>query len=581
MKQKKYLFTLAASMMLAVTGFTSCTIEDNPGGGGSEPEVLPEVVDVEFDEGSIVKNGTLQGTLNENYWVHEWRTMEEQFDGPANIIPDPANRDNRCVAVVVRSADEANAAGNAILDNGNLASWDSQFFITFGPDQALKDGDKIKLIMKVKGDADQQIDTQIHTAPGSYLGSFPLGNINVTTEWTTIESDFIAVADSPTPWWMGGKDAQSGFYTIAFNLAKGDHNTIYFDDIRVEVDRFDQFDKGNEVKNGTANKDNVSNFVANDFLEADGEQQALVPARIIADPADETNRCFVVGTNNNATNEWDAQFFITVPESQAFKNGDKIKLQMKIKADKAQGGVASQAHEAPGAYIAHGILGNLDFTTEWTDFEKEITVNTTMSPKGNFRTIAFNLSVKGAADGANKMYFDDIKLTCERAPEVEYEWIEVQINGDLEGDDVSGIACREKGMPDQYVIKNGIGKDGSRGTYVTSSDAAEQVWDSQFFVVLPEEYPEGTQYKFQMDVKADAAATVSSQTHNNPGSYIGGAFGNFNVTTDWTTIKGEGTFGSNNGALVKSFAFNLNEDKTLKTIFYFDNIKVWIAKEKK
>ena len=77
MKQKRYLFTLAASMMLAVTGFTSCTIEDNAAGGegSGEQEELAPVVD-DFDEGSEIQNGSCQGALAANYWVHEWRVND-------------------------------------------------------------------------------------------------------------------------------------------------------------------------------------------------------------------------------------------------------------------------------------------------------------------------------------------------------------------------------------------------------------------------------------------------------------------------------------------------------------------------
>ena len=575
MKQKKFYLSLAASMMLAVTGFTSCTVEDNP--GSNVPETpLADVVD-DFDEGSVIENGSCQGASVANYWVHEWRTMDERFEGPANIVQEPTNRENRCVAVVVRSQAEAEAAGNPTLDNGNYAAWDSQFFITFGAEKALKMKDKYRVTLKVKADVAQTVGTQFQKAPGEYLYWMGIGDVNFTEDWTIVDTGWKEVAD-----FYGSAD---GGYTIAFNLATGIHNTYYFDDIRVEIDPYDTFDDDNLVQNGTANKDNVANFVANDFPDPDGAQQ-FGPARIVTDPADATNRCFVVGTNNNVANPWDAQLFITFPEEQALKVGDKFQLTMKIKADKAQSGCDSQCHANPTQYIIWHSVGQLNFTEEWAEFDSGVITVAADMVKNNdsgaapFHTIAFNLS--NANLGANQMYFDDIKLTVvERAPDKEYEWVEVQINGDLEGEDVSGIACREKGMPDQYVIQEGIGKDGTRGTYVTSSDAAAEVWDSQFFVVLPEEYPEGTMFKFQMDVKADAAATVSVQTHNNPGTYIGGAFSNFGVTTDWTTVKGEGTFGSNNGELVKSFAFNLNEDKTLKTTFYFDNIKVWIAKEKK
>ena len=587
MKQKKYLFTLAASMMLAVTGFTSCTIEDNavtPDQGGDEPEII-EPEDDPFDEGNLVKNGTANGTDVANFFANDFLTPdgEQQAMVPVRIVKDPADAGNRVFIVGT---------------NNNAAQpWDAQFFITVGEDQAFNPGDKVTLKFKYKADKEQNnVGIQTHKAPGAYDGNLPGEfNINLTTEWQEFSAQ-VPVVESPAGW--PPTQAKAGFYTFAFNLAvqgaADGGNNIYFDDVRVEAERYDPFEDGNLVKNGKANNDNVGNYLANDFLSPDGEQQNLVPARVIVDPTNETNRCFIVGTNNNAAQAWDAQFFITVGEDQAFQEGDKFHITFKYRADKEQSGVSIQSHKAPGAYDGNlPSQFNLTFTTEWQEFDSG-DVECIASPgwgapqaKAGFYTFAFNLSVQGAADGGNNMYFDDIRITVEKAPEVEYEWEEIQINGDLEGEDVSGIACREKGMADQYVIKAGVGKNGSRGTYVRSAADAGQAWDSQFFVVLPEGIPAGTKYKFQMDVRADdEVAKVSAQTHGLPGDYIGGAgIDDFKVTTEWSTITGEGTFASktNEGVetLPQSFAFNLNEDLTLATTFYFDNIKVWIGKEKK
>ena len=227
MKQKKVLFTLAASAMIAA-GFTSCSVDDNPIYEGSVP---PPVVDGNFDIGSEIKNGTCEGSLVDNYWVHEWwchewRTSAAQFDGAANIVRDPADPNNHCCAVVIRSEEEAKAAGNMIEANGKIAGWDSQFFITLGEDLALKEKDQIRLKMKIKADAPQEADTQTHKAPGAYMHWACAGNVDFTTEWKEFDSGVQTMASN-----------QAGMYTIAFNLSKGIHNTVYFDDIQVIVTR--------------------------------------------------------------------------------------------------------------------------------------------------------------------------------------------------------------------------------------------------------------------------------------------------------------------------------------------------------
>lgn len=600
MKQKRYLFTLAASMMLAVTGFTSCTIEDNAAGGegSGEQEELAPVVD-DFDEGSEIQNGSCQGALAANYWVHEWRVNDaaESYKGEPNIIADPADRNNRCIAVVVRSNEEAYAGGNATTTDGdalkddfsNFADWDSQFFITLGADKALKAGDKIRVTMKVKADADQSAGTQSHAAPGDYIHWFCIGDVNFTTDWTDFDSGWIDVVATST-WGKAQSREDKALYSIAFNLAKGAHNTVYFDDIRVEVERYDPFDEGNLVKNGTANKDITDNFLVNDYINPDdAEKRAVQPARIVTDPADESNRCFIVGTNNNASEAWDAQFFITVPEDQAFKVGDKVKLQMKIKADKEQAACGSQCHGAPGSYIFWNCVGDLNFTTEWTDFEKEITVNAQQfndNGNGPFRTIAFNLAVKGAADGGNNMYFDDIKLTVERAPEIDWAKLaDVAINGDFEGTDVSGITWKFKETAEdadhfKFQIQDGIGVEGSRGT-LADSFAGEGLddWSSQFFIVLPKIYAEGTKYQVTFWAKADKDASIDIQRHQEAdGNHYIDNCGSLNITTAWAEYQFDGaSTTNNNGYLLKSFAFNLNKNKEVANRFYFDNIKIKVV----
>ena len=183
-----------------------------------------------LDEGNAVKGGSFESDKYDkeydSYWCHEWRTPDAQFDGRANIIVDPANEKNHCAAVVVRSTEEAQAAGNMIAANGAIAGWDSQFFISVGENQALKEGDKIQLKMKIKADVAQEADTQTHSAPGSYMHWACVGNPKFTTEWTEFDSGVQTMAAN-----------QAGMYTIAFNLSRGIHNTVYFDDIQVIITR--------------------------------------------------------------------------------------------------------------------------------------------------------------------------------------------------------------------------------------------------------------------------------------------------------------------------------------------------------
>jgi len=414
MKQKKVLFTLAASAMIAA-GFTSCSVDDNPIYEGAVP--FP-VVD-NFDEGSEIKNGTCEGSLVANFWCHEWRTSAAQFDGAANIVRDPADPNNHCCAVVIRSEEEAKAAGNMIEANGKIAGWDSQFFITLGEDLALKEKDQIRLKMKIKADAPQEADTQTHKAPGAYMHWACVGNPKFTTEWTDFDSGWQTLASN-----------QTGMYTIAFNLSRGIHNTVYFDDMYVEVKRYDPLDEGNAVSGGSFEYITGSDaYWCHEWRTSDAQFDGR--ANIVVDPANEKNHCAAVVIRSNAEAfkdgtavttdgqplkedfsnfaEWDSQFFISVGKDLALKEGDKLQLKMKVKADSEMKGVGTQTHGAPGAYMHWACAGNVDFTTEWKEFDSG--VQTMASNQAGMYTIAFNLS-KGIH---NTVYFDDIQVIVTRA----------------------------------------------------------------------------------------------------------------------------------------------------------------------
>jgi hypothetical protein len=158
-----------------------------------------------------------------------------QYTGPARI-------EDGVAVVYVRSFEKAVADGNPTLKDAskeatadNFASWDSQFFINFGEENALKAGDKLQLKMKIKGDAGQSIETQCHKAPGAYVHYYAVGDINATTEWVDFVSNEVEAMDQKSDGNYDWGKLAAGIYTIAFNLAKGGENNLYFDAIQVII----------------------------------------------------------------------------------------------------------------------------------------------------------------------------------------------------------------------------------------------------------------------------------------------------------------------------------------------------------
>ena len=186
---------------------------------------------------NVVENGNLEGEPSNgwsSFWVNEWRTMDKQFLGPANIVADPTNANNHCIKVVVRSEAEAREAGNMIDDgNGNYAPYESVFFVQ--SKQEFESGKVLRLTMRVKADKEAVIQTQAHRAPDEYNHWNLFGNIHVTDTWQTVEKEVVLTPE------MAQMGYAQGMRTVAFLLATvPEGNVFYFDDIKLDYESMTQ-----------------------------------------------------------------------------------------------------------------------------------------------------------------------------------------------------------------------------------------------------------------------------------------------------------------------------------------------------
>ena len=91
----------------------------------------------------------------------------------------------------------------------------------------------------VRADKPAYASTQVHKAPGSYVGD-GIGNINFTTEWKTIT--------------LSGKFGNAG-QSIALNLSElADENNYYFDNVSLKIGGVEK------IKNGNFEGTDVSSF---------------------------------------------------------------------------------------------------------------------------------------------------------------------------------------------------------------------------------------------------------------------------------------------------------------------------------
>ena len=379
---------------------------------------------------SVIKNGDFEGEGNSNFFVKEEATGDNAVYA-AKILEGIGKNDTKGIRIQAAKATSGDQ------------DWDTQFWIKF--DKTLPSGTKVKISFDYRAATDETVGTQVHALPGDYLHWNAIGNLSFTTEWKSFSSTWTVGT--------GDNNAELKVQSLAFNMACGkQYNDFYLDNFVVMVedavyetlDDTDTFEPAeqtpqevqviseddeelydktiadgweNLITNGDLEGEGFDNFVVNDYPDPnDKDSKVAVGApRIIADPANENNKCIIVSTDVNPAQDYDAQLFITVPEDQKFNVGDKIQLKMRVKADVSQS-AGSQCHAGPGSYIHYECLGSVNFKKMWTNFvSKEVEVNSTMvGAANNFRTIAFNLST--IAEG-NNVYFDEIQLLVKRLPD--------------------------------------------------------------------------------------------------------------------------------------------------------------------
>ena len=108
----------------------------------------------------------------------------------------------------------------------------------------------------------------------------------------------------------------------------------------------------------------------------------------------------VADSEGNASG-WDNQFWIQ--SQQPWKEGTQVKISFRYKASKACKTETQMHHQKPSDYQIWYAIGDVEFTTEWQNFEKIITID---ASQANAWSVAFNLNpdVKEAVD----FYFDDL-----------------------------------------------------------------------------------------------------------------------------------------------------------------------------
>ncbi|MBO4316494.1 MAG: hypothetical protein J5867_11125 [Prevotella sp.] len=419
----------------------------------------------------LVVNGNMEGAqdpLWSSFWCHDWRVGVEfdaesgqqydsggQFQGFAEIIEDPMNPGNHCARVIARSEAEADEAGNKVAADGSLASWDCQFFI-YG-NETIPEGAEVRMTLRVRAEKNGNFQTQAHYQPGNYNHWSMFGDVNVTTEWQTVQVSTTVVADQTQE--SNGKFFQS----VAFNLSTDkEGNVFYFDDVKLEVRTPEPpkplSDWLDIVRKGIESDDQITfaNGTFTTFTGRDGTDGIDRPARIVNDPLDgqpalevksigwnatmekkteatdeegnpildeEGNPTYTIedvpihikenGDTLTSIDDWQTQFFVS--HRHVFHTGEKIKFSIEARAE-IPTNIGTQIHKGPGDYKHWQMFGDLGLTEEWQRFEFEQDIT---SDQTGTSTVAFNLNIY--KDGENTYYFRNIEFCCNEADATDEE----------------------------------------------------------------------------------------------------------------------------------------------------------------
>ncbi|WP_319590116.1 endo-1,4-beta-xylanase [uncultured Draconibacterium sp.] len=324
----------------------------------------------------------------------------------------------------------------------------------------------------------------------------------------------------------------------------------------------------------------------------------IADREIEIDPNDANNALHAVTTEAKA-NIWDWQLEYTLPTP--LTQGVEYTLKMRAKASSA---FTVGFWRTDGASTNYG--PDIAFGESWGD------ASVTFTPTMDATRLQFCFGTFGG-----DLYFDDMVLTANGSEENLIEngafddedlsgwgkpgwhsytfgiepvaagpatwWTNLITNSNVESDDVSSFFATEitVGPNPATIGAAGTGADGvGRAIVVKSGDNPTNTWDTQFFVKAPQQLLAGQAYRFSMMVKADKPATISSQSHNNPGGYVHWSMiGSPAVTTEWQEYTSSGVISAeqagNSG--MNTIAFNLAELAEANT-YYFDDI-VWEIEE--
>lgn len=269
-------------------------------------------------------------------------------------------------------------------------------------------------------------------------------------------------------------------------------------------------------------------------INTDSPRARPFPATIVADPADETNHVFMVDASQIAvidapepdanSIQWSNQFWIQAPK--AMKEGTKIKLHFRYKAETAAKAGTQIHKQHPSDYLHYQAIGDVNFTTEWQEFNQDFTFGS--SHAGGW-SVAFNLCADSKADApqpANKFYFDDLSwqvmklddgffvASCNKETGLEYDYDNaIEFTQDPNDPEVIvatvGTAGKQDTWVNELMISTVRGETASfKGATIKPSGTIKGKDEDNWQI-----YADGSQYKIELPAAGVWQISIAPKTN--------------------------------------------------------------------
>ena len=329
-----------------------------------------------------------------------------------------------------------------------------QYFIADGIPTELDGAYTVKAMVRASEACSINVNMQWGWGEGQQLAN----TVNIGTEWAEVEWDYTAIGGTSC-----ALVAQPGTTTatIEWKYVIVGHNQK----AQRPVEWLEQLENGNAEKTwaemGLADveyDDMDNNFKVCAWAKEKGqkvnEDGGSDPFPATIENIDGNNVFVVHGAPADTEGDaaaWDNQFWIESPKP--WKEGTQIKISFRYKASKACKTNTQMHHQKPSDYQIWYAIGDVNFTEEWQNFEKIITID---GSQANAWYVAFNLNpdVKEAVD----FYFDDLSWSIMKLDEGYFvaganpnDGLEYDLDNAIEFVEEDGVLVATVGEKDAYV----------------------------------------------------------------------------------------------------------------------------------